>query len=128
MTFTCFCETQKDGTKGVSSENCEKCNEACSQIQATYNGACVNTGLLFGVSMTIVIAIVVISIIVFILTIWFSIHVMNKCKGKPTWLNPTIITLLVLWILIGWFPPIGLLLFIILLVILIIYNNKCKKR
>lgn len=26
MTFTCLCETQKDGTKGVSSENCEKCN------------------------------------------------------------------------------------------------------
>lgn len=52
---------------------------------------------------------------------------MRKCNGKPSWLNPVIITLLVLWIIFSWVPFIGFALFIALLVLLINYDNICKK-
>ena len=130
MTVTCWCSdsTHKKGDLYLGTKKDENdCVTAC--VAAGYDQAhSVPTGLLFGISATIIIAMIVVSILVLVLMIWFSIHVMNKCKGRPKWLNPTIITLLVLWLLMGWFPPIGLLFFIILLVILIMYNGKCKKR
>lgn len=42
---------------------------------------------------------------------------MRKCNGKPSWLNPVIITLSVLWIIFSWVPFIGFALFVALLVI-----------
>lgn len=139
MTVTCRCIQTRNGVETGhqldNQENCSPdCAKACSAWALTQPAAdstraeCVDTGLLLGVSVAVFIALAIVSIIVFALMIWFSIHVMNKCKGKPKWLKPTIIILLVLWILMGWLPPAGLLFFIVLLVILIIYNGKCKKR
>jgi hypothetical protein len=119
MTVVCQCNHPTNGTTFITKDECKECNDACVKIDAK-NVQCIDTCLLYGVS----IAMVMTSLIVLILMIWFSIHVMKKCKGKPKWLNPVIITLLVLWILIGWVPPLGFLLFIILLVILIMYNKK----
>jgi hypothetical protein len=74
----------------------------------------------------IVITIIVLQIAFLIGMIIFSVIVLKKCKGNPKWLNPTVITLLILWVLIGWFPGIGFLLFITLLTILIIFALKCN--
>jgi hypothetical protein len=141
MTVTCRCvQTQKDGHEiGHQLDNQPNCDPECVnqckqwakdtgtqdlQLQAE----CIDTGALLGISLTVIIGFIVISIAILVLMVWFSVHVMNKCKGKPKWLNPTVITLLVLWLLMGWFPPLGLVFFIVLLVILIMYNGKCKKR
>lgn len=112
-------------------QNCSACSDLCgsvgqNQISCSPSPQKVGTVVL-GVSLTVFLVILAIQIALLIFMIWFSIHVMRKCKGKPKWLNPTVIALLVIWILIGWFPGIGFLDFIVLLVILIIYNNKCKK-
>lgn len=85
---------------------------------------------MFGIGLTIFIVCLIIHIIIVILLILFTIYVLKKCRGNPSWLSPTVITLLVLFILIGWFPifgtSIGFLLFIPLLIILIIFASKCS--
>lgn len=85
---------------------------------------------MFGIGLTIFIVCIIIHIIVSILLIWFAIFVFKKCRSNPSWLSPTVITLLVLFILIGWFPVygsfIGFLIFVALLIILIIFANKCS--
>jgi hypothetical protein len=112
--------------------DCAECNDLCkeaiSQSCSDTDEPKKATGMVLGLSLTFFLVMFVISIALLIFMIWFSVHVLKKCKGKPSWLNPTVITLLVLWLLIGWFPGLGLVLFVALLVILIIYNNKCKKK
>jgi len=78
-----------------------------------------------GLSVGVFLAILLVSLVLWIFLIWFSIHVMRKCHGQPGWLNPTVITLLVLYFLMGWIPGLGFLFFIALLIILIVFNNKC---
>ena len=119
MSVVCQCDHPINGTSFIMKDECKDCEDACVQIDAK-NTQCLDACFLYSVS----IAMLMISLLLLLLMVWFSIHVMNKCKGKPKWLNPTIITLLVLWILIGWVPPLGFLLFITLLVILIIHNKK----
>jgi hypothetical protein len=131
MTVTCTCVNNEKGGEKITIENqpdCTTCANKCLEQGHGSQGECIDTGKLLGLSIGVLLAFILVSIIVLFIMVWFSMRVMNKCKGKPGWLNPLIITLLVLWLLMGWFPPIGLLLFIILLVILIMYNNKCKKR
>lgn len=82
---------------------------------------------IMGIGMGIFLAMIVIYLILLVVMIWFSIHVMNKCGGTPSWLNPTIISLLVIWVILGWVPGLGQIDFVVLLIILIIFNNKCKK-
>lgn len=73
-----------------------------------------------------IITIIILQTAFLIAMIIFAVIVLKKCRGDPKWLNPTVITLLILWVLIGWFPGIGFLLFITLLTILIIFALKCK--
>jgi hypothetical protein len=94
--------------------------------------SCLVTGktpaVLLGLSIGVFLAILLVTIAVWALMIWFSVHVMNKCGGKPGWLNPTVITLLVLFFLGGWIPGLGFVFFVALLVLLIAYNSKCKGK
>lgn len=127
MTFTCVCTTTGD-SKTVN--NCNECTNFCKNQSMT----CVpdpdpnpTVNAVLGVSVAIFVTFFIISILLLVFMIWFSVVVMKKCKGKPAWLNPTVITLLILWLLMGWFPGVGLAFFIALLVILIVFNNKCKK-
>lgn len=86
-----------------------------------------NDNTSFGLSLTLYVLIVIIQILLLVFMIIYSISVMKKCKGKPSWLNPVIITLLVLWIILSWVPFVGFALFVALLVILLNYDNVCKK-
>lgn len=86
-----------------------------------------NDNTSFGLSLSLYILIIIIQILLLVFMIIYSISVMRKCNGKPSWLNPVIITLLVLWIIFSWVPFIGFALFIALLVLLINYDNICKK-
>jgi hypothetical protein len=82
---------------------------------------------LYGLSLSLYILIIVIQILLLIFMIIFSIYVMKKCKGSPSWLNPVIITLLVLCLVFCWVPFIGFILFVVLLFILLNYDSICKK-
>jgi hypothetical protein len=84
--------------------------------------------VVLGISVSLFIILVVFQILFLIFMIWFSIHVIKKCKNKPSWLNPTIITLLILWLIIGWYPGVGFALFITLFIILISFNISCNKN
>lgn len=125
MSYTCTC------LNGYSTNinDCSQCTNICNARNDVMT-SCVNNNVVnktvMGISLVVFLVFLIISIVLLIFMIWFSIHVMKKCKGKPAWLNPTIITLLVLWILLGWIPGFGLLDFIALLIILLIYNQKCR--
>jgi len=122
MSTKCTCG---DGRSTVTDGDCTECHKFCAD--STYN--CVPYQKTFlGISVTVLLTFVVLSVVILVLMIWFSILVMKKCKGRPGWLNPVIITLLVLWLLIGWFPGLGFVFFIVLLVILIVFYNKCKRK
>jgi hypothetical protein len=107
---------------------CVGCNALC--LSNGYNNfECVDkSSLTLGINTALFYTMLVIQIIALALLVWFSIYVMNKCNGNPKWLNPVIITLLILYLLLGWFPFIGILLFIPLIVILLVYNNRCNKK
>lgn len=128
MDYKCICSNGNVIYK--SGNDCNVCTSACAgygglsscQLQPTSEQKAV-----LGMSLALFLIFLIIQILLLIFMIWFSIHVLKRCNGTPQWLNPTVIALLILWALIGWFPGIGLLLFVALLVILIIYNNKCSK-
>jgi len=127
MTVSCSCNTDTSIVKNAT--DCNDCSNQCADAGGVFS--CVDTNttnkVFLGLSLTVFFVMLAISIALFIFMIWFSVHVMKKCKGKPTWLNPTIISLLVIWVVLGWIPGLGLIDFVALLIILIIYNNKCKK-
>lgn len=125
---TCF-----DGTFSSDRSSCEDCQALCTSKGSTMqtcvlNGSQSTTALIAGVSVAIFLGFLVVTIVVWALLIWFSVHVIRKCRGKPAWLKPTLIALLVLIFLMGWVPGLGLLLLVGLLVLLIVYNNTCIKR
>lgn len=132
MTVNCNCNNPVgSGIISQTLPTCKDCIESCGTelnpdcaVQENVNKA---FGIL-GLSIRLLTIYIIISVIILILVVWFSMNVMRKCKGKPGWLNPTIITLLVLWLLIGWFPPLGFTFFIILIIILLVFNNKCNRR
>lgn len=125
MTFTCMC--LDDGTTKTV-DQCSDCictpgtRSSCTLDPQT------STNLVVGVTLSLFLVFLVISIVLLVLMIWFAVVVMKRCKGKPGWLNPTVITLLILWLLLGWVPGIGLVFFIALLILLIVYYNRCKKK
>lgn len=126
--YSCTC---LDGAFRSDEPNCEECKKWCASqstsMQTCFlNDAQKTTNTVVGVSPGVFFGFLVLSIIFWVLLLWFSIHVLKKCRGKPTWLNGTVIALLVLIFLMGWVPGLGLLLLISLLVLLIVYNNSCK--
>jgi len=134
-TYSCTCT---DGTFRSDATSCEGCSSWCNTasscttqpncMQTCYlNASKTTTAAIAGVSIGIFFALLAVTVIFWVFLVWFSVHVLKKCKGKPGWLNGTVIALLVLLFLMGWVPGLGFLLLVGLLVLLIIYNNKCKK-
>ena len=54
--------------------------------------------------------------------------VLNKCKGKPKWLSPLLLTLTILILVLGWVPILNIILVIALLVVMIHYYTSCGLR
>lgn len=122
MSLSCFCN---DGNVFNNITDCSQCSQKCSSTDYS----CLpqrEINFIMGVSITTYIILIVLSIALFVFLIYFSIHVMKKCKGKPKWLNPTIITLLVIWILFSWVPGFGFFAFLFLIILLIYFQQKCK--
>lgn len=106
--------------------SCAQCTTKCEGKGGIMS--CTDTNAIrsfFGMSMAVFFFILVIYILLLIGMITWSIHTMKICNGNPSWLNPTIIVLLVLWILAF---PISPLIFVALLIILIIFSGGCKSK
>lgn len=128
--YNCVCD---NGSSKNDALSCDDCETWCKDGKGGMTSCLVNTtgntpAVFLGLTLGVFFAILVITIVVWVLMIWFSVHVMKKCGGKPAWLNPTLITLLVLFFLGGWIPGLGFVFFVALLVLLIVYNNNCKGK
>ena len=123
--YRCTCY---DGIKSSSMDvnNCNVCSAICKSNGYGTSECVDKDSLTLGINTALFWTMLVLQILSFVLITWFAINIMSRCNGNPNWLNPVIITLIVLYLLGGWFPFIGLVIFIVLLVILLIYNNKCK--
>lgn len=124
MSFKCTCDNGNVSTV----DNCDSCAIQCFGTQGYTCEDIKEQQMLLGITYTVFIIFVIIQILLWIFMIFFTVTVLKKCNGKIPWLAPVCITLLVLWICIGWFPGVGLVLFIALLVILLVFEGKCKKR
>ena len=126
--YKCTCG---DGTVHTGVSDCEQCSSLCttsSSYGCVIESNTTTVKTMVGVSSGVFISLLLVSLVLWIALIWFSIHVMRKCHGNPSWLNPTVITLLVLFFLLGWIPGLGILFFITLLILLIVYNNQCVSK
>lgn len=122
---SCVCG---DGTIFSNATDCNDCQKQCNDDgHGGFTCASVNPKTFMGISVAIVLVLLWISIALFIGMIVFSVIVLRRCGDKPSWLKPTVISLLVLWILFSWFPGLNIIFFVVLLVILIVFINKCSK-
>lgn len=122
MSYVCNCKST-----GVTyqTQDCQECARLCgNQEMECYN----QNQTIMGVPNGVFIALFVIQLFIWVIMILFSLAVMKKCGGNPTWLNPTIITILFLWILFGWIPGLGFIMFVFLLVLLIVFSMQCNGR
>lgn len=110
--------------------SCQENCSSCKNCQKKYNQNDDTISVLkeekkiIGLSLGIIIIFIIINLIFFVGFIIWSNHVMKKCDGQPTWLNPTIIILLVLLFIP---TPIWPAAFISLLVILMIFSYQCPR-
>ena len=136
MTNYCSCKDSDGGLLGmVLVDNCSQCSpDYCKSsplqnelLQDTKMTDCSSDVPIFGLSIALFLTIVIIQIVIWLIMIFFSIAIYKKCKNKPN-VRIAIVTLLILWIIFSWIPFFGFVLFIVLLVILIVYNKECKKK
>ena len=101
------------------------CND-CTRICAAHGGvqSCAEQSV-FGMSLAVFLVVFIIYILVLVGMIMWSIHTIKICKDNPAWLKPTIIVLLVLWIVAF---PISPLIFVALVIILIIFSTQCRSK
>jgi uncharacterized membrane protein HdeD (DUF308 family) len=81
---------------------------------------------ILGCPFTAFYTLLIFQIILFILSIIFSIDIIYNYtnKKKYNWVLPTIITLLVLYVLGGWYPGVGIIIFITLLSIFLYVSQN----
>ena len=128
MSYECTCLDSSGFPTGFTAtvSDCFQCSNTCGNYYSCNLKEDDSSNEFAGITLGVFIALVVIQLVLWAVMIIFSVIVLKKCKGNPKWLNPTVITLLVLWLICGWFPGIGFALFVALLIILIIYANQCK--
>ena len=86
-----------------------------------------NDNMIMGLNASLYIFSILISITLLVFMILYTIKVLKNCNNNPSWLSPTVITLLSIWVLFGsWVPGIGLLFFIALLILLVQYDQRCN--
>ena len=132
MTNYCSCKNSDGTLMGMFPvDNCSQCSlDFCKNkdgLSDTTMTDCSSDAPIFGLNVAFFLTIVIIQIVIWLIMIFFSVAVYKKCKNKPG-VRIAIVTLLLLWILFSWIPFFGFVLFIVLLVILIVYNNECKKK
>lgn len=124
MTKICQCTSGSN----YDTDDCKNCKDLCGpKIQflcidkdkpgsSTFLGVDIRTFLITG---TII-------FIIFGLTFYYVIHVISKCHTSRSWLIGIITTILAITVTFIIYTPASVALFVLLMVVLTIYNFKCK--
>lgn len=80
-----------------------------------------------GLTYAVFISSILLSLLLWVFMIIWTVMVLKRCRNRAKWFQPTVITLLVLWILLGsWIPGLSLILFLSLLVLLLQQQQYCS--
>ena len=119
-TISCNCNDKT--YPSVSS--CSECSEQCVRhggVESCYNVD--NAKKIMGMTIELFLIIFLLYIIILVAMIYWSLYVLKKTGGKPSWLKPTIIVLFILWVIAF---PISPLCFLALFIILFIFTYPTK--
>lgn len=82
---------------------------------------------IMGLTYAVFISSLLLSLLLWTFMIIWTIMVLKRCQNRTQWFKPTVITLLVLWILLGsWIPGLSIILFLCLLVLLLQQQQYCN--
>ena len=115
----CKCDENND----KFGDNCKDCGNLCQG--GTHE--CIDDKTL-GMATNIFITLMVLSYVFFLLLIYFVIKTLDRCKGKPKWLSPLLLTLVILVLILGWVPILNIILVIALLVVMMHFYTSCGKK
>lgn len=127
--YYCSCKDDNILLELFKVKDCSACNlDVCKKKNnRTTNVKCQKDEPIFGLNIKLFLIIVCIQILIWVVLIFISIKVLRKCKNQLA-LKVIIIVLLLLWIILSWIPFLGFVLFVILGILLIIYNKNCKEN
>lgn len=122
MGKTCICN---DTTNIDTEKPCSECTSLC-KTKGVF--VCVNhdnpsNSTLWGLNVKSFAIITSICIVLFGFTLWYTTHVLQKCKMKK-WMPAVVTTIITICVLV-WYPPIAVTVYLLLLVLLTIYNFRC---
>lgn len=113
----------KNGSGGFA-HKCMDCNEMCEKDNTSVD-SCVDNKTL-GMATDVFITLLVLSYVFFLILLYYVMQTIQRCNGNPKWLAPTLITLVILILVLGWVPILNIILIIALIVITMQYYVICK--
>ena len=119
----CNCQ---NGSSYVS-HKCKDCNTICERNNRGGLDNCIDDKTL-GMATDVFITLLVLSYVFFLVIIYYVMQTLQKCKGKPKWLSPTLTTLVILTLVLGWVPILNILLIIGLITITMHYYVSCGSK
>ncbi len=117
MSYYCVCEPSKAKT---ATKDCATCMSFCNS-----DYSCVQDESFSGITLIQFTILFIIQMLLFVIMLVVSIVCLRQHSFRPRWFLYTVTGLLLLWLLIGWFPGVGLVLWITLIGVLI-YGSKKK--
>jgi len=130
MSYTCLC----GNNQYVETDNYMSCQAYCASqggvMNYSSNELANSSNTIFGINNNNYFYIVAIEIIFWILLLICCLGVLRVSgPGRPRWLQPTLITLLVLWIIFCWYPIVGVCIFALIIIILgVFFFSTCNRR
>ena len=112
----------KNGNSYIENK-CKDCNQECQRDNSSVDN-CVDDKTL-GMATEIVITLLILSYVFFLIILYYVLQTIQRCKGKPDWLAPTLTILVVLTLVLGWVPILNILLIMALIVITMHYYVSC---
>ena len=112
----------KNGSGGYA-HKCKDCNPICENDGSL--DSCIDNKTL-GMATDVFITLLVLSYVFFLVLLYYVMQTIKKCNGNPPWLTPTLTTLVILILILGWVPFINIILVIALITITMQYYVVCK--
>ena len=112
----------KNGNSYIVNKCGKQCNNACQNDGSVDD--CIDDKTL-GMATDIFITLLVLSYVFFLIILYYVLQTVQRCKGKPNWLSPTLLTLVILTLMLGWVPILNILLIIALITITMHYYISC---
>lgn len=109
-------------------DNCENCQDLCGDRKQLYcyDKDRLGSSTFLGVDIRTFLITFLIIFIVFGLAFYYVIRVVSKCHVSRSWLVGIVTTLIAIAVTFIMYSPASVALFALLLVVLTIYNFKCK--